>query len=83
MHSEKELQEYAKWGKEPPSHQPHGTPEDIRANMRELKPTKWRQEGNKLIGETEMGPLVNFIGTDYICIGTTETGLPKFKKVIL
>lgn len=83
MHDERTLKEFARWGKTPPEHLPHGTPDIIRENMRRLKPNSWKLAGNKLIGETEMGPLVQFIPTNYICVGTDEDGLPKLQKISL
>lgn len=74
---------YRKHGKEPPKHFEHGTEDDIKANMKLLKPSSWRLEGNKLIGETEMGPLVQTIPTDYIMTGVGDDGLPQFAKVVL
>jgi len=72
--------QYRKWGLEPPETIPHGTEGEIKEKLTRLKPNSWRLEGNKLIGETEMGPLVNFIPTDYILTGT-KNGLPIFKKI--
>lgn len=63
-----------------PSTVSHGTEDDISQKLQELKPNSWSLEGNQLIGETEMGRLVQFIPTDYILIGN-ENGLPKFRKV--
>lgn len=74
---------YERWGKQPPTHDPHGTDKDIKENMKPLRPTKWRQEGNKLIGDTEMGRVVQFVPTDMILQGTDEKGLPILKKVVL
>lgn len=59
----------------------HGTEDDIRDKLVKLKPTVWRQEGNKLIGKTQMGTLVNFIPTDYILQGTDEDGNPILEKL--
>lgn len=59
----------------------HGTEDDVKEKMTELKPTKWRLEGNKLIGDTEMGPLVNFIPSNYILKGTDSKGMPILEKL--
>ena len=72
--------EYAKWGVTPPTADPHGTPDDIKQNLNRLMPHKWHLEGNKLIGQTDMGTLVQYIPTDYICTGM-DNGLPKLVKV--
>lgn len=65
----------------PPATYPHGTEEDIRNNLRQLKPDSWRMEGNKLIGMTDMGDLVQYLPTDYICKGTDDNGLPILEKI--
>ena len=65
----------------PPTRNPHGTEEDIAAKVKPLTPTNWRLEGNKLIADTEMGPLVNFIPTDLILTGVDEKGLPILKRI--
>lgn len=83
MLNDNEKEMYERWGKNPPTHDPHGTAEDIKENMKPLRPTKWRQEGNKLIGDTEMGRVVQFVPTDMILQGTDEKGLPILKKVVL
>lgn len=58
----------------------HGTESDIKDKMVKLQPNVWRLEGNRLIGETEMGELVNYIPTNVILVGQ-ENGLPVFKEV--
>lgn len=70
-----------KLGAAPPIATPHVTEEEILKNMKQLKPNSWRLEGNKLIGDTEMGRLVQFIPTDYICKGTDDKGLPILEKI--
>jgi hypothetical protein len=72
---------YTKNNLTPPTTIPHGTQEDLDQQVMKLKPTSWRLEGNKLIGETEVGPLVNFIPPNYILTGTDENGMPKLKKI--
>lgn len=83
MHDPETLKQFQKWGKEPPTRDVHGTPEEIANNMRRLLPNTWRMEGNKLIGETDMGQLVQFIPTDVVLTGVTKDGLPKFEKIKL
>ena len=51
--------------------------------MKQLKPNSWKLEGNKLIGETEYGPLVQFIPTDRVLTGTDDNGLPIFKQIVI
>jgi len=59
----------------------HGVDEDIAKKFSKLETTNWRMEGNKLIADTPMGPLVNTISTDYICRGTDKQGLPILEKI--
>lgn len=80
--SEDQLKWYDKVGKARPTHIPHGiTSENINEHMKRLMPNKWELKGNLLIGETEMGPLVQRIPTDYILTGTDDQGYPIFAKV--
>lgn len=80
---EQVLKQFEKWGKQPPTSEAHGTDETIRENMVRLKPKNWRLQGGQLIADTEMGPLVNYIGTDHILVGVDNDGLPILKKVLL
>lgn len=72
-----------KLGAAPPIFNVHGTDDDIRSKLKPLKATSWRSEGNKLIGTTEMGEIVQFIPTDYICKGIDEEGLPILEKIVI
>ena len=83
MLNDNEREMYERWGKQPPTHDPHCTDEDIKENLKPIRPTQWRQEGNKLIGDTEMGRVVQFVPTDMMLQGTDEKGLPILKKVVL
>ncbi len=74
---------YRKHGKAPPKHWEHGTEQEIRENMVRLRPGSWRLEGNQLIGQTELGTLVQTVPTDVILTGTDDDGRPIFKKVVL
>ena len=74
---------YKKHGKAPPKHFEHGTEQEIRENMVRLRPGSWRLEGNQLIGQTELGTLVQTVPSDVILVGTDDDGLPMFKRVIL
>lgn len=73
--------EFEKWKKTPPSVAEHGTEAEIKEKMTKLMPNSWRLEGNKLIGDTDVGPLVQLIPTDYILKGTDKKGLPIFEKI--
>lgn len=79
----KQVKEFEMWQKPLPAIKVHGYPDEIRENLKRLQPKTWRLEGNKLTGDTEMGPLVQFIPTNYLLTGTDDNGLPVFKKVIL
>lgn len=83
MDNEQELKWFDKVGKARPTHDAHGTAEDIRANLKQLLPHNWVLRGNQLEGETEHGMLVQTIPTDYILIGTDDHGLPVFRKVVI
>lgn len=72
-----------KLGAAPPVAIPHMTEEEIAQNMKPLKPNTWRMEGpGILVGETEMGKLVQNIGTDHICVGTDKNGMPILRKIV-
>lgn len=82
MHDENELKQFDKWGKPRPSHEPHGTAEDIRANLKRLDCSGWRLEGNLLKCDTDMGELCQTIDPSYILLGVDESGLPIFRKLV-
>lgn len=64
-----------------PSATPHFSEDEILSNMKQLKPNTWKLEGNRLIGKTELGTLVQTIPTDVVLTGTDSNGLPVFKKI--
>ena len=73
---------FRKQGKTPPEHISHEmTPDDIKDKVQPLKPTNWRQEGNLLKADTEMGELVQVLPTDRILTGTNDQGLPILKRI--
>lgn len=78
----KETELFSRWNKPLPSVKVHGTPEELAEALTELRPNQWHLEGNKLVGDTPMGLLVQFIPTDYILTGTSPDGLPIFKKIV-
>lgn len=78
-----ELELFKQWQVPLPSRDAHGTPEDIRSNLKRLTPRNWRLKGNQLIADTDFGPLVNYIPTDYILDGVDEDNLPKLRKLVL
>lgn len=79
----KEDRQYIKWGVAPPEHQAHGTPEEIRANLKAAECTNWRLDGNKLTADTNFGTLVQYIDPSYVCDGTDNNGLPILRKIVL
>lgn len=84
MWSEDQLKWYDKQDRARPTHISHGINlDDIDKHMKKLQPNSWHLEGNKLTGMTDMGPLTQFIPTDYILEGTDDNGLPKFRKVVI
>ena len=79
--SPEELESFKAWGVPLPSREVHGSADDVRANLKPLKPTNWRQEGNRLIADTEFGTLSQTIPTNHILTGTDDKGLPVFKNL--
>lgn len=60
----------------------HGTPDDLEDKITKLEPTNWRMEGpGKLVADTLMGPLVNFVNPNLICTGTDKNGKPILKNI--
>lgn len=84
--SEKDLAWFERMGKARPTHLPHGvsdTPEHpLSEQLLRLNTKNWRLEGNKLMCDTDQGPLVQFIDPGYICLGTDKNNLPILKKVV-
>lgn len=82
MHNDKIDNWYRKQGQEPPERISHDlTPDDISERVKPLNPTNWRQEGNKLIADTDMGKLVQFIPTNLLFNGVDKNGLPILTKI--
>lgn len=81
MHDEQTLAWFDRMGKQRPTSDAHGTPEEIRANLRRVQTTNWKLEGNVLTADTDQGPLVQTIPTNYICKGTDDDGLPILVKL--
>ena len=80
--SPEELEDFKNWKVPLPTRDAHGTPDDIRSNLKKLTPRNWRLQGNKLIADTDFGPLVNYIPTDYLLMGTDADNLPVLKKIV-
>ena len=85
MHDENFLKWYDRVGVERPSHESHtvvDTPENpLSEQLIQFKPTSWHLKGNVLYAETDHGPVVQTIPTDYICKGMDERGLPILVKL--
>lgn len=73
---------FNKRGLTPPESTPHGTDDDIRANLKSVNPTNWHLKGNELHADTDMGPLVQTIDPGHILIGVDANNLPIFRKVV-
>lgn len=68
----------------PPEHISHGiTDEQLASNMKSVNPRNWRLEGNRLIADTDVGPLVNIIDPSYILTGVDDKGQPVLTKLDL
>ena len=81
MYDEAQLKWFDRWGKERPSQEAHGSPEEIRANLKRAKAYSWHMEGNELVADTDLGPLRQVISTAYICKGMDKEGLPILVKL--
>lgn len=83
---EKELREFDKWRVARPSHDAHGVQDTwenpLSKQLVSGNPRNWRMVGNQLHCDTDFGPLMQLIPTDYVCHGTDEKGLPILKKVV-
>lgn len=82
LYSDGYLAWFDKHGLERPSHMDHLSVDDIEKHLRQIKPRNWRLEGNRLLADTDMGPLVQTIPTNYVLEGTDANGLPKFRKLV-
>lgn len=85
MHDEKELKWFDRMGKNRPTHEEHGVVDTwenpLSEQLPRLKTRNWRLEGNTLIADTDQGPLVQTIPTNYICKGTDDKGMPILVKI--
>ena len=84
--NKKELKEYERWHKAPPSLQQHDIEDTKEHPLSEQlipgNPTNWRLEGNELCYDTQFGPMRERIPTDWIMTGVDKNGLPIMKKVV-
>ena len=80
---EREAAEFASLGITPAKVTPHGSDKDIREYLTPEMPTRWIQEGNQLIGESEKGRFVQNIPTNKLLVGTDSKGLPIFKDIVV
>lgn len=83
MHDERELKFYDFYGKARPTSEAHGSVEDIVERLVPAKPRQWRQEGNTIITDTEIGPLTHFIPVDMTLQGTDDDGMPILAKITI
>jgi len=66
----------------PPTTVSHGTEDNIKEKLTQLKPINWRSEGpGKLVADTDFGKLVQFVSPDLICTGTDGQGNPILAKI--
>jgi hypothetical protein len=73
---------YTSRGLTPPEHISHGlTVDDISKRVVNVNARNWRAEGNRLIADTDVGPLIQFIPTSHIFTGIDDQGLPTFRKL--
>ncbi len=84
MHDPQLLKWYKQNNLELPEHVSHDlSADDISSKAQSVNPRNWRQEGNRLIADTDFGPLVNHLPTDVIMSGLDSKGLPTFKKIAI
>lgn len=83
MLSENAKKWYQKNDLDLPSHEEHGSSLDLEKKLKRLKPYKWEQKGNHLIGYTDMGKFVQPIPPSHILTGQDENGMPTFEKIKL
>ena len=84
MWNEDDLKFYDRVGIERPKHDKHG--EDswehpISEKLEKFNCKNWRQVGNKLICDTQYGPLTQFMPTNILLTGIDKKGNPLFKKL--
>jgi hypothetical protein len=73
---------FHKQGVAPPERIQHDlTPDDIQERVQSINPKNYRAEGDRLIADTDVGTLVQYIPTTHIFTGTDENGLPTFRKL--
>lgn len=72
---------YVKHNVTPPTVIQHGIEDDILSKLQPLKAKSWRLEGNRLIAETDLGPVINFLPTDVIMTGIDSNNLPILAKI--
>lgn len=73
---------YEKHNVAPPSSIDHGlSVDDISTRVRSVNPRNWRQEGNVLIADTDVGEMRQAIPTNKIMSGVDKQGLPKFRTL--
>lgn len=83
MHDEKELRWFDRVGVARPTHEPHGTIDDIRAQLKQAKCHNWHMVGNVLHADSDFGPFTQTLPTDVICKGTDKNGLPILTRIEL
>jgi len=65
----------------PPETVSHGTEDDISKKVTKLECRNWRLEGNRLIADTDMGPLVNIIPSNFIMTGVDNENMPVLEEI--
>lgn len=81
MYTKEELQFFKDHDIDPPSHDEHGTEDDVRKNLKPLVTTNWRQEGGWLVCDTDMGTLKQRIPTNKILIGVDKNNKPLLQTI--
>lgn len=75
---------YAENDVAPPLHIPHGgSIEELQEQYKVQAHHSWKQQGNQLVCDCELGYHVSFIPTTHMLQGTDDEGLPVLKKIQL
>jgi hypothetical protein len=82
MQDDKSQSWFNRHGVAPPSSIPHGVSlDDVASKLRPLKAKAWKLEGNRLIADTHMGQVINYIDPGVIMTGVDSDNLPIFKRI--
>lgn len=73
---------YIRHGVAPPSHEAHGTQEELASQLGPQQHGQWKQQGNIITCGRCPTPHSAAIPVDYILSGTDSKGLPILDKIL-